>query len=154
METLEDKVVLITGASRGIGRATAVAVAVAGGHVVAAARTESQLDALAGEIRTETDRPVLTFVADLAREDDVKRVVLATLAQWTRIDILVNNAGIRTSQAPLWQVSTEEWDEMMAVNLRGAFLCCHEVLPHMIERHSGHVIKSMHSQPTTHLPAP
>ena len=79
-------------------------------------------------------------MADVAQEADVKRMVQATIAQLGRIDILVNNAGIRTSQAPLWEVSTQEWEEMMAVNLRGAFLCCRQVLPHMIERQSGHII--------------
>jgi NAD(P)-dependent dehydrogenase (short-subunit alcohol dehydrogenase family) len=136
----KDKVVLITGASRGIGRATAMAMARAGAYVAAAARTAEQLRALAQEILAETGQEILTCVADVAQETEVKRMVGRTKAHYGRIDVLVNNAGFNTRKAPLWEVTTEEWDAMMAVNLRGAFLCCREVLPGMIERRSGHIV--------------
>ena len=137
---MKGKVVLITGASRGIGRATALAMARAGAYVVAVARTESQLTSLSQEIETMTGRPAQLCVADVAQESDVKSTVETTLDAFGRVDVLVNNAGIRTSKAPLWETRVEEWDAMMAVNLRGAFLCCRQVLPHMIERRSGHII--------------
>ena len=100
-------VVLITGASRGIGRATALAMARAGAQIVAAARTEDQLRTLAQEIEAETGGPVLPCVADVARETDVKRMIKTALEAFGRVDVLVNNAGVRTSRAPLWEVSTE-----------------------------------------------
>jgi NAD(P)-dependent dehydrogenase (short-subunit alcohol dehydrogenase family) len=140
LPNLKDRVALITGASRGIGRATALAMARAGARVAAAARTEAQLQVLAQEIEAETGQPALPYVADVAQEADVKRMVEAVLDRFGRVDILVNNAGVRTSRAPLWEVTTAEWDTMMAVNLRAAFLCCREVLPGMIERCSGHII--------------
>ncbi len=140
VDSLRGKVTWITGASRGIGRATALAMAHAGADVAVTARTERQLRALADEIQAETGRQALACAADVAQEVDVKRAVQAALAAFGRIDILVNNAGFNSRKAPLWEVTTEEWDAMMAVNLRGAFLCCREVLPTMIERRSGHII--------------
>jgi NAD(P)-dependent dehydrogenase (short-subunit alcohol dehydrogenase family) len=137
---MKDRVVVITGASRGIGRATALAMARAGAHVVAAARTEAQLKTLADETEAQAGCRARVCVADLAREEDVKRLFRSTLEALGRVDVLVNNAGFNTRKASLWEVTTAEWDAMMAVNLRGAFLCCREVLPGMIERGSGHII--------------
>jgi NAD(P)-dependent dehydrogenase (short-subunit alcohol dehydrogenase family) len=136
LPNLKDQVALITG----VGRATALAMARAGARVAAAARTEAQLQALAREIEAETGRLALPCVADVAQEADVKSMVEAVLDRFGQVDILVNNAGVRTSRAPLWEVTTAEWDTMMAVNLRAAFLCCRQVLPGMIERRSGHII--------------
>ena len=140
VESLQGKVTWITGASRGIGRATALAMARAGADVAVTARTKDQLDALADQIQAETGRRALACAADVAQEADVTRAVRAALATFGRIDILVNNAGFNSRKATLWEVTAEEWDAMMAVNLRGAFLCCREVLPAMIERRSGHII--------------
>jgi NAD(P)-dependent dehydrogenase (short-subunit alcohol dehydrogenase family) len=140
MDSLAGKVAWITGASRGIGHATALAMARAGAQVVVTARTKGQLEALADQILAETGQHALPCAADLAQETDIKRTVQTALAIFGRIDILVNNAGFNSRKAPLWEVTTEEWDAMMAVNLRGAFLCCREVLPSMIERRSGHII--------------
>lgn len=140
MENLAGKGALITGASRGIGRATALAMARAGANVVIAARSERQLQVLAEEIRAETGRAVLVCVVDVSSEAQVSEMAAGALDTFGRIDILVNNAGLRTSKAVLWETTIKEWDTMMAVNLRGAFLCCRAVLPHMIEQGMGHVI--------------
>ena len=139
MSSLENKVALITGASRGIGRATALAMARAGAHVVVAARTASQWRALSDEIEATRGKPALVCVADVAEEADVKRMVEATLDTFGRVDVLVNNAGFNARKCKIWEVTTAEWDAMFGVNLRGAFLCCREVLPGMIERRSGHI---------------
>jgi NAD(P)-dependent dehydrogenase (short-subunit alcohol dehydrogenase family) len=140
VEHLDGKVALVTGASRGIGRATALAMARAGADVVAAARTRAQLQSLSREIKAETGRSALVCEVDVSEEAAVSEMVAAALEAFGRIDILVNNAGLRTGKAVLWQTTTAEWDTMIAVNLRGAFLCCRAVLPHMIEQGSGHVI--------------
>ena len=137
---MEGKVVVITGASRGIGRATALAMAAAGARVVIAARTAVQLQALAEEIEAQTGTPALVSLTDIAREEDVRRKVAAAHEAYGRIDVLVNNAGFNTRKCKIWELETDEWDTMLAVNLRGAFLCCREVLPGMIARRSGHVI--------------
>jgi NAD(P)-dependent dehydrogenase (short-subunit alcohol dehydrogenase family) len=140
MNDLENKVALITGASRGIGRATALAMARAGARVALAARTEPQLHALSDEVKVATGEPALVCVTDVAHEADVRRTVQATLDAFGQVDVLVNNAGFNARKAQTWQITADEWDAMFAVNLRGAFLCCREVLPGMIERRSGHII--------------
>jgi len=137
---VQDKVVVVTGASRGIGRATALAMAAAGAQVVVAARTADQLHSLADEIEAQTGRPALVAVTDVAVETDVARMVAQAEDAFGRVDVLVNNAGFNARKCKIWEVSTEEWDAMFAVNLRGAFLCCRAVLPGMIARQSGHII--------------
>ncbi|MBN1642610.1 MAG: SDR family oxidoreductase [Anaerolineae bacterium] len=148
---MQDKVVIVTGASRGIGRATALAMARAGARVVAAARTEAQLHALAGQIERETGRRALACVTDVGVEGDIQRMVRRTLEAFDRVDVLVNNAGFNTRKAPIWEMRADEWDAMCAVNLRGAFLCCREVLPGMIARRSGHIINVISTASQTGL---
>ncbi len=140
MERLQDKVAMITGASRGIGRATALALARAGASVSLIARSEEELIGLAREVEAEIGRPALACATDVRHEKEVEEAVRRTLAAFGKVDILVNNAGVRTVKAPLWETSPQDWDTMMAVNLRGAFLFCRAVLPGMIERRSGHII--------------
>lgn len=142
---MEERVVIVTGASRGIGRATALAMAEAGAQVVVAARTEAQLDTLAEEIEARTGRPALVSATDVAREEDVQRMVAAAHEAFGRVDVLVNNAGVNARKCKIWEVETAEWDAMFAVNLRGAFLCCREVLPGMIARQQGHIINVVSS---------
>jgi len=137
---VQDKVVIVTGASRGIGRATALAMAAAGARVVVAARTADQLRTLADEIEAQTGRPALVAVTDVAVEAEVVRMVAQAEEAFGRVDVLVNNAGFNARKCKIWEVSTEEWDAMFAVNLRGAFLCCRAVLPGMIVRQSGQII--------------
>ncbi|MFL7809531.1 MAG: SDR family oxidoreductase [Anaerolineae bacterium] len=137
---MQDKVVVVTGASRGIGRATALAMAAAGAQVVVAARTADQLHSLADEIEAQTGRPALVAVTDVAVETDVARMVAQAEQAFGRVDVLVNNAGFNARKCKIWELKTEEWDAMFAVNLRGAFLCCRAVLPGMIARHSGQII--------------
>jgi len=137
---VQDKVVIVTGASRGIGRATALAMAAAGARVVVAARTADQLRTLADEIEAQTGRPALVAVTDVAVEAEVAHTVAQAEEAFGRVDVLVNNAGFNARKCKIWEMSTEEWDAMFAVNLRGAFLCCRAVLPGMIARRSGQII--------------
>jgi NAD(P)-dependent dehydrogenase (short-subunit alcohol dehydrogenase family) len=133
--SLQGKVVLVTGASRGIGRALARGFATDGASVVAFARSAQDLQ----ETTHGDTEHFLTVVGDVTVEADVDRVVAATYARFGHIDVLVNNAGIGHKGALVAQ-PFREWAEVIQVNLIGLALCTHRVLPGMIERGSGRVI--------------
>ncbi len=135
---LEGKVALVTGASRGIGRASALALAAEGADVSLIARTIEQIEAVKEEIET-IGRKAAAFKGDVGVESDVRRVVDRTLNAFEKIDILVNNAGVFIP-APLFSTKTEDWDYTLAINLRGPFLFCREVLKDMVPRQSGTII--------------
>ncbi|HEX2037838.1 MAG TPA: 3-oxoacyl-ACP reductase family protein [Chloroflexota bacterium] len=136
---LAGQVAVVTGASRGIGRGIAVRLAQAGADVVVNHRaTPAEAERVAGQIR-ELGRRALVAQADVAEPDDVARLFREALAQLGKVDILVNNAGITTAP-PLLEISVEDWDRVMAVNVRGPFLCTRAVLPHMMERQTGSIV--------------
>lgn len=135
---LEDRVAIVTGASRGIGRAVAKAYAEHGAKVVIVSRQLKELEAVASERADGND--LWPVQADVTREDEVSRLVEETMNHFGKIDILVNNAGILTRKALIHEVAVEDWDLTMDVNLRGAFLCTKYVLPVMMERKSGVII--------------
>ncbi|MCL5075712.1 MAG: SDR family oxidoreductase [Chloroflexi bacterium] len=135
---LEDRVAIITGAGKGIGRAIALAFAKEGAHIVAVARTAADVKRVAEEVEG-LSRAALPLVADVAVEEQVKGMVQDALARFGRIDILVNNAGIGLRK-PLLETCLEEWDAVLNINLRSIFLCCRAVLPHMIAQRRGKVI--------------
>jgi 3-oxoacyl-[acyl-carrier protein] reductase len=135
---LEDKIALVTGASRGIGRATALALAKEGAHVVVTARTESELITLADEIK-DLRRDALPVVADVSREDDVNRLFECALDRFPRVDILINNVGVGKFGA-LASITTEDYDWMMNSNMRSTFLCTRAFLPGMLERQEGWIV--------------
>lgn len=136
---LSDKVALVTGAGRGIGRAIALALAGEGAKVALTGRNVGRLEQVLAEIQ-QAGGQAAAWQMDVSDEATVEAGVQAVLDHWGRIDILVNNAAIIHHNTPVWQTPVSEWDEEMAVNLRGTFLCCHYVLPQMIERHEGVVI--------------
>ncbi len=131
-------VALITGAGRGIGRATAIAFAQEGYDVSLTARTQAQLEATAGECQAAGAK-ALVLPGDVSDPVSVSRVVGATLDQLGRIDVLVNNAAA-FKVAPVAETSIDDWDHMIAVNLRGVFLYTKAVLPHMKARGSGCIL--------------
>lgn len=135
---LEDRIAVVTGASRGIGRATAKALAREGAHVVITARTEYDLNTLAEEI-TDMRREVLVVPADMTQEEDVRRVSQLALEKFQRVDILVNNTGVG-KYGPLASITAEDYDWMMDTNMRSTFLCTRQFLPRMMERHEGWII--------------
>ncbi len=139
MARLAGKTALVTGGNTGIGRAVALGFAEEGADV-AIFWIEGEPDAgkLLEDVRLIGRRP-LALRVDVTREDDVRRGVKQILDTFGRIDILVNNAGIQKAQA-ITETSVEDWDRMMAVHLRGTFLCCREVVPHMQARGSGKII--------------
>ncbi|MDQ7051690.1 MAG: SDR family NAD(P)-dependent oxidoreductase [candidate division KSB1 bacterium] len=126
---LKDKVAMVTGASKGIGRATALALAREGAHVAISARTESLLNDVAAEIE-KLGRKALVFVGDMSVEDDIKAFVAKTAETFGHIDILVNNAGVGIFK-PVAELSTDDWDTMFNLNVRGLFIATRECLPHL-----------------------
>ena len=136
---LEGKVSIVTGGGRGIGRVIALRFAAEGAAVAVSGTRKEALDLVAQEIR-EGAGHALPVVSDVADEADVERLVAATLDQFGQIDILVNNAGIAGPTALAIDVTREDWDRTLAVNLTGAFLCAKHVLPHMIKQRSGRII--------------
>ena len=132
------QIALVTGASRGIGRAISTALAGAGTHVVAVARNARQLDELAAGI-AGAGGAATAVAADLAEESQLLEVFAAIDRRFGRLDALVNNAGIGTF-GPLADYPTSDLDRLLAVNLRAPFLCCREALKRMIPQHSGYII--------------
>ncbi|HXG10267.1 MAG TPA: SDR family NAD(P)-dependent oxidoreductase [Gemmataceae bacterium] len=136
---LQDRVALVTGAGRAIGRAIALRLARDGADVVLAGIIEEELKSVAAEVG-QLGRRALVVPADVTHEDQVRAMADRARQALGRIDILVNNAGIIGPTAPVVQVERAAWDEVLAVNLTGAFLCCKAVVPEMIARRSGKVI--------------
>ena len=135
---LTGRCALVTGASKGLGRTIALALARAGADVALASRTQTDLEQVAQEIRTLGRRAVVA-VADIADEQSIAAAVQTSLDALGRIDILVNNAGIEGLGAVV-EMDAAAWDRVMAVNLRAPMLCCKHVGPHMMARGSGKVI--------------
>lgn len=136
---LSDKVALVTGAGRGIGREIAAAYAHAGARVLVSARTESELEETVRSIRTFGGTAVAS-IADVTLGEDVGRMVRLAVDHFGKIDILVNNAGIPGPMGAIDEVSEEDWDRTLAVNLKGAFLCCRAVVPIMAAAGGGNII--------------
>ncbi len=136
---LAGKVAIITGGGRGIGRAIALRFAREGAAVLVAARTQSQIDAVTAEIKTEGHKAA-AIAADVSQESDCQAIVSAAHKQFDPIDILVNNAGVLGPVKPVEEISPKEWDEVIAVNLRGPYLLSRLVLPEMYQRGSGAII--------------
>jgi NADP-dependent 3-hydroxy acid dehydrogenase YdfG len=157
METLHGKAALITGAGTGIGEGIARMLAEQGVRLALCGRRESPLEKLAGELRDlaagsgKEPPEVLTLPADVSKERDVERIIETTLERFGAIDILINNAAI-SGGGPIHQHSIREWDEILAVNLRGPFLLARAVLPHMRSRRSGHLIQISSESGLEHYP--
>jgi 3alpha(or 20beta)-hydroxysteroid dehydrogenase len=134
---LEGKTAVITGAGGGIGRAIAVAFARAGASLVLVGRNEEMLAETAAVAGAEAVRPV---PADVSRAEDVDRVVEVATSEFGTIDVLVNNHGVEGPVARLAEYPEDEFDRVIAINLRGTFLCMRHVLPIMAERGSGSIV--------------
>jgi 3-oxoacyl-[acyl-carrier protein] reductase len=130
------KVVLVTGASRGIGRALAVTFAQAGARVALAARSADQLREVADEIGADA---ALVVPTDVAQEDQVNGTVQRIVDEWDRLDVLINNAGL-INFGPLGDVEPEDWERVIAANLTGPYLCSRAVAPIMQRQGSGRII--------------
>jgi NAD(P)-dependent dehydrogenase (short-subunit alcohol dehydrogenase family) len=136
---LEDRVAIVTGGSRGIGRAIALKFAEEGCSIVIA----DVLDDVAAKTVDEiagTGREAMFVHCDVTDSTQVQEMVGKTIKKFGKIDILVNDAGTGAVGKPIADVSEREWDRTLAVNLKGVFLCCQAVVPYMKERKSGRII--------------
>lgn len=134
---MKDRVVVITGASHGIGRASALELARRGARLLLAARNQVQLEAVCAEVR-EAGGEAEWKICDVTRTEDVARLFATCDSRFGRIDLLFNNAGVGQF-LPAILTTDEIWDEAMNVNLRGAFLCVRESLP-LFEKSGGGLI--------------
>ncbi|MEM1032638.1 MAG: SDR family oxidoreductase [Myxococcota bacterium] len=137
-QPLKNKVVAITGASRGIGRASALALSGVGAKVALIARTEADLRALADEV-TQKGGEALVVPTDVTDAAAVEASVAATLNHFGRLDIMVNNAGVG-GYRPFLEWTEEDYDRIMDTNAKSTWLYCRAVLPHMLDRGDGQII--------------
>lgn len=138
MGKLDDKVALVTGAARGIGKEIALTLAREGADIVGNALTAPNLEILAAEIG-KLGRRALAVTADISKKADVDRMVDMAITAFGKIDILVCNAGI-TRFAPFLEMTEEDWDAVIAVDMKGTFLCGQAVAKHMVSRKYGKII--------------
>lgn len=139
LQHLKDKVAIITGGSRGIGRAAALALASSGAKVVVNyARSSDAADAVVKEIQAAGGEAI-AFQADVSQSEDVDNLIKQTLDKFKRIDVLVNNAGI-TKDTLLLRMKPEQWQAVIDLNLTGVFLCTKAVSKTMLKQKSGRII--------------
>jgi NAD(P)-dependent dehydrogenase (short-subunit alcohol dehydrogenase family) len=136
--TLAGRVAVVAGAGRGIGRAVALAFARAGASVVLASRSVAELESVARQVGA-IGAPALVVPTDVTEEASVAALVRQGASTFGRLDVLAMAAGVGIF-GPATGCATEQWDRTMAVNLRGAFLLCREVLPHMMAQGRGTII--------------
>ncbi len=148
---LRGRVVLVTGASRGLGRAAALALAEAGADLALTARHEGDLAAVAAEAGKHGGR-VETIRADLRDPAAVDALVAGAHATFGRIDVLVNNAGVSGAEKPFLELGAAEWDDVLALDLRAPALCARAVARTMVERRQGRIINVASIGALTPLP--
>jgi NAD(P)-dependent dehydrogenase (short-subunit alcohol dehydrogenase family) len=135
---LQGQVAVVTGAGRGIGRATALELARLGADVVVAELDKAGAERTAAEVKS-LGRRALALPTDVTRRADLQTMADRTLAELGRIDVLVNNAGIYRAAAPL-DVTEEHWDAVMSINARAVFFACQAVLPAMVKQKRGAIV--------------
>jgi NAD(P)-dependent dehydrogenase (short-subunit alcohol dehydrogenase family) len=136
---LKDRVAIVTGGGRGIGKAISMAFASEGAMVVIAARTSSRLDETVEKIKSGRGS-VKAIRTDVSDEKQVQRLVTDTLNDYGKVDILVNNSGIGGPTVNVVDLRLQDWNEVLAVNLTGSMLCAREVLKYMIPHRKGNII--------------
>ena len=136
---LRDKVAIITGASRGIGREIAILFAREGARLTVTARDQGLLKSLSDEIRSQGLPEPFLFALDVRDAEKVEEMTDKTLDKYGRVDILVNNAGI-TRDGLLLRMSDADWDEVLDTNLKGAFICMRSVAKPMMRQRAGRII--------------
>ncbi len=137
-EGIRDKIVVVTGASSGLGEATARLLSAQGATVVLGARRSDRLQALAKDLQARGGK-ALALETDVARREQVKALADSAVQTYGRIDVMINNAGVMP-QAPLEQLKVDEWDRMIDVNLKGVTYGIAAALPHMQRQKAGHFI--------------
>ena len=138
MSGIQDKVVVITGASSGLGEATARHLAASGATVVLGARRVDRLEALVGEITTSGGK-AKAFATDVTKRSDVEALVQGAVDAYGRVDVIINNAGLMAI-APMAQLKVDEWDRMIDINIKGVLYGIAAALPVFQRQSSGHFI--------------
>ena len=136
--TIKGKVAVITGASSGIGYATALALSKAGAKVAIGARRTDKLEQLENEIK-KNGGEVLSHKLDVTKKDDCNAFVDQAIKKWGTVDILVNNAGLMPLSF-VKNLKVGEWEQMIDVNIKGVLFCTAAAIPHMKEKKSGHIV--------------
>ncbi|WP_336777915.1 SDR family oxidoreductase [Pantoea sp. USHLN256] len=139
MDSLTGKVVLITGAGSGIGKAAAAGFAARGAQVVLVGRRQSVLDEVAASLQAQGSK-VCAYAADIAQKTEVDALVAWAIAELGRVDILVNNAGSASKTLNARWIAEEEWDQVQDVNMKAVFLLTQALLPEMLARKDGTII--------------
>jgi 3-hydroxy acid dehydrogenase/malonic semialdehyde reductase len=140
MVSLKNRIVLITGASAGIGRSCAMAFAKQGARLILAARRLKRLEALAVELKRKPGEDILLLELDIRDQPAVERAVKELPAEWNAIDVLVNNAGLSRGLDKLYEGKLEDWEEMIDANIKGLLYVSRAVIPGMVKRGQGHII--------------
>jgi len=144
IDGLKDRVVIITGGAHGIGKAYALAFGRAGARVVIADIDEAAAHQVAADIAKDAYAPAIALRTDVSDEASAKEMAGRTIEHFGRIDVLINNAAVFSvvpmNRGRIETIDPEEWDRLMAVNLRGLFFCCRAVLPTMRRQKSGKII--------------
>jgi len=138
MLDLKNKVAIITGARRGMGRAHALALAKAGAKVVVSDISQEDCEIVVGEIK-KAGGEALAVKCDVSKKQEVDNMVKAAVGKWGRVDILVNNAGICQFK-PFLEITEEEWDRTIDINLKGYFLCAQAASREMVKQKSGAIV--------------
>ncbi|MFL9945839.1 SDR family oxidoreductase [Paraburkholderia agricolaris] len=137
---LQNKIAVVTGSGSGIGRATAIKFAKEGAKVVVADKDGDRADAVVAEIET-LGGAAKAYSVDVSKTEDVEGLMAFTVRVWNRIDILVNNAGYGMA-ATVLETSEGDWEDLMAVNVKGVFLSCKHALPYMIAHGGGSIVNT------------
>lgn len=136
-----DKVVLVTGAANGIGRAAAIAFASEGARVAILDRTGEALEETKAAVKA-TGGDVLPIVCDVASPEQVEAAIKQIVERFGRLDVAFNNAGIENEAAPLHKIELEDWDRLLGINLRGTFLCMKHEISQMVRQGGGVVVNT------------
>ncbi|MGV3576239.1 MAG: SDR family oxidoreductase [Devosia sp.] len=139
MQTLSNKTALVTGAGSGIGKATALLLAREGANIAVLSRTQEEVDAVAAEIE-DSGGKAISITADISDDRDMARAIALVVERFGRLDIVVANAGINGVWAPIEEITPEEWDQTITVNLRGTYLTLHHAVPRLEATGGGAVV--------------
>lgn len=140
MQSLENKIVLITGASSGIGKSCAREFAKLKCNLILVARRKERLDSFAEELKREFNINILTSKVDVRNFEEVKNFFDNLAEEWKNIEILINNAGLARGLDKFYEGKVEDWDEMIDTNIKGLIYVSRVIVPQMVERESGHII--------------
>jgi len=138
--SLKNKIVFITGASGGIGAATAVEFARLGAKLLLCARSLDKLKATEAALRAAGAADIYSFELDVQQRDSVKQILAQLPATWQAVDVLVNNAGLSRGLNKMYEDDIDNWEEMIDTNVKGLLYVTRAIVPGMVERGSGHVI--------------